>query len=79
MPSWHSFNIYPNPTKALFNIEVTANVVGSNYVIYDQLGKVVQNGVINQPSQMINVAVLSKGIYNLKIDNSDIHVKLIKE
>ena len=56
-----------------------ANIVGSNYVIYDQIGKVVQNGIINNPSQMINVVELSKGIYNLTIDNSDIRVRLIKE
>ena len=74
-----AIKVYPNPTKESFNIEVDPNVVGSHYFIYDQLGKVVQNGVINNPSQMINVAELSKGIYNLKIDNSDIHVKLIKE
>jgi len=74
-----AIKVYPNPTKESFNIEVDPNVVGSNYFIYDQLGKFVQNGVINNPSQRINVAELSKGIYNLKIDNSDIQVKLIKE
>jgi hypothetical protein len=74
-----TIKVYPNPTKGSFNIEVDANIVGSNYVIYDQIGKVVQNGIINNPSQMINVVELSKGIYNLTIDNSDIRVKLIKE
>ena len=75
-----TIKVYPNPTKASFNIELDENIIGSNYVIYDQLGKVVQNGVINNnPSQIINVAELSKGLYNLKIDNSDLQVKLIKE
>jgi len=72
-------NVYPNPTTELLYIELTSNMVGSNYFIYDQLSKVVQNGVINNLSQIINVADLSKGIYNLTIDNSNIHVKIIKE
>ena len=74
-----SIKVYPNPTNASFNIEVDINVVGSNYFIFDQLGKVVQKGFISSASQILDVAELSKGIYNLKIANSDIHVKLIKE
>ena len=74
-----AIRVYPNPTKGSFSIEVDANIVGSNYVIYDQLGKVVQNGIINSPSQILNVQELLKGIYNLTIDNSDIRVRLIKK
>jgi hypothetical protein len=74
-----AIKVYPNPTKESFNIEVDASIVGSNYIIFDQLGKIVQNGILSNASQILNVEELSKGIYNLKIDNSDIHVKLIKE
>ena len=74
-----TIKVYPNPTNASFNIEVDINVVGSNYFIFDQLGKVVQKGFISSASQILDVAELSKGIYNLTIDNSDIRVKLIKE
>ena len=68
-----SFTIYPNPVKNKLYFE--NNMIGLNYKIYTVSGKLVQSGIVNHSS--IDVTLLGKGVYFLKINNKT--EKIIKE
>lgn len=71
--------IFPNPIKDnSFTIKVKTDL---NYVIYDVLGKRVLAGQVSAQNNLVNVSILSKGVYILKLQNktSSITKKLIKQ
>ena len=73
-------SIYPNPVKN--NIYITANAykLGSDYVIYDQLGRDIATGKINSNNTKIDLINIPKGIYFFTIsDYSNLSWKFIKE
>lgn len=53
--------LYPNPTSAYLRIENQENLIGLNYTITDQTGKIVLNGKLN--NQSIDVRTLPAGVY----------------
>ncbi|MGB0887527.1 MAG: T9SS type A sorting domain-containing protein [Vicingaceae bacterium] len=63
-----NFNIYPNPTTGLINIE---GVKGANIVVYDVLGAIVHNEVVASAKTTIDLSNLNKGSYFVKIINND--------
>ncbi|MBL6729758.1 MAG: T9SS type A sorting domain-containing protein [Bacteroidia bacterium] len=72
--------IYPNPVKNKMHITANANNLGSDYIIYDQLGRNIVNGKINSNSTIIDLINIPKGIYFFSIlDNSNLRWKFIKE
>jgi len=76
------FKIFPNPAKNLLFINFPENVNSASVKVFDVLGKLVINTVINQDNKVINIEALSKGIYitRLKGDNKKTNTfKLIKE
>mgnify|MGYP001596645599 CR=1 FL=1 len=72
--------IYPNPVKNKMHITANANNFGSDYIIYDQLGRNIVNGKINSNSTIIDLINIPKGIYFFSIlDNYNLRWKFIKE
>jgi hypothetical protein len=61
--------IYPNPTSGYIIIQSPANS-SSTYIFYDISGKEVARGVLNMPSQQINLDNFSQGVYMLRIQNN---------
>ena len=76
-----SFNVYPNPSKGEFNINLTANQANNvSMVVRDVIGKTVVDRVISvsgQKTEKVSLTDYSKGIYFLTIENKT--VKLIVE
>lgn len=74
-----AMKVYPNPTSETFSIEVDLNLVGSNYIIYNQLGAIVKKGLISNSNQIVDVSNLASGVYNLSIASTVLRTKLVKE
>ena len=74
------FLVFPNP--ATTEITITATNKISEIIISNVLGEIVQSASPNTEKTAINIAVLSAGIYFVKITNSEGHkmiTKIVKE
>jgi alpha-tubulin suppressor-like RCC1 family protein len=71
-----TIKIYPNPVKEIIYLSKIRNL---DYKIYDLLGKIVLEGIINE--NQINVNSLKNGIYILKLESekNTFNQKFIKE
>jgi len=74
-----SVKVYPNPSSETFTLALDEYLVGSNYMIYNQLGALVKKGLISNSNQIIDVSNIANGIYNLSIEQTNLRVKLVKE
>ncbi len=57
------FPIYPNPAQNIINVKPDAQLVGSVYTIFDNIGKIVLSGKINSENTAIELGNLSGGVY----------------
>ncbi len=57
--------LYPNPTADIFNVSISAELIGQGYKIINQLGKVVKEGKITEENFLIDVRDIENGMYNL--------------
>jgi hypothetical protein len=62
-------NIYPNPSGDFFTFDVEADLVGKQYQIFDELGRIISANTIISTTNQISTLDWSKGIYFIKIDN----------
>ena len=60
--------IYPNPSKDIFTLEVDASLLNSTYRLYDATGRLVDEGRVQSTSTLIDVSRLADGQYNLVIN-----------
>ncbi len=75
-----TINYYPNPTTNELTIEIDEKLIGINYILYDQLGRQLQNGTLNEQRSMINLADLAKGMYWVTLGNNRKHsFKVVKQ
>jgi hypothetical protein len=74
------FSIFPNPAQHEIHVNIDANLIGTNFELYDPTGKVVLLGKLTSENSLIDLSSLSGGIYLFKIEG-DIkqHFKVIKE
>jgi hypothetical protein len=63
--------LYPNPVFNILNVTVDSNCINQSYSIVDGLGRLVLNGNLSEVDTAINVEQLSKGIYYLKLSDSN--------
>ncbi|MBW6482294.1 MAG: T9SS type A sorting domain-containing protein [Vicingaceae bacterium] len=76
---FNEFSVYPNPTSSQIMLKVNTNLVGAVYTIYDNMGKSVMSGKINNEHTVIELDNLSNGIYLFSIgENSQQTFKVIK-
>jgi hypothetical protein len=79
------FNIYPNPSGGLFNLEISGMTGRINLLVYDLQGQEVYNEEFTGNSDVMNkqldLAILSKGIYFawIKNDSGQLIRKLVIE
>lgn len=60
--------IYPNPSFNHFNIKIPQSVIGQNFIILDNSGRLVLNGSLIEQVNQIDVNSLNNGVYTIKID-----------
>lgn len=73
-------NVYPNPTTDIINIETTETLL--NFVVYDNLGRKVQNGFFDSSYNQINLQSQATGIYFVKVNTiqgNTATVKVVKK
>ncbi|MEA1873134.1 MAG: T9SS type A sorting domain-containing protein [Bacteroidota bacterium] len=63
-------NVYPNPAKNIIQLELSKyESFPIGYTIIDNQGKLVQKGLIYQPSETIDIQDLPQGAYHIKTGN----------
>ncbi len=60
--------IYPNPTSDLIYVEAP---LGTQYTLIDVTGQKILSGITNNNPTAVNLDKLSKGIYYLKVENTN--------
>jgi hypothetical protein len=60
--------IYPNPSFNHFNIKIPQSVIGQNFIILDNSGRLVLNGSLKEQVNQIDVNSLNNGVYTIKIE-----------
>lgn len=66
------FNVFPNPTNGEINLIFNQSIPNGNIELYNMIGeKVVSKQINNVSSEILIVNDLPKGIYILKLYNSD--------
>lgn len=61
------FSVYPNPTSGLFSIKTEANNPGSEYRIFNLLGKQVIRGQLNSNTTQVDMNQFSPGVYFVEV------------
>lgn len=69
VPSFNAL-IFPNPTENFLNIQASVFEMVS-YSLYDELGKLILNGVLNSEKTSLDVSKLQTGLYSLVLNNPE--------
>jgi hypothetical protein len=78
--SSNMFSVFPNPAQSVINIKSNINLIGSFYVIYNNIGQTIIKGEITSDDTIIELGNLSVGIYLLSVgENLKQTFKVIKE
>jgi hypothetical protein len=59
----------PNPNSGLFTIKVNQEHIGSSYQILDNLGRLIDKGIIRDLSQDFDLSDKPKGVYRIQVSN----------
>lgn len=65
------FSVYPNPARDELHVTTADGLAGSGYTVYDQAGKQVMMGLLNEKITMLSISHLKAGIYYVRIDGSN--------
>ncbi len=72
--------IFPNPVNDVVNIAVDdISFLNTPFYIADVNGRIIDKGILTNPTSEINVGKLSKGIYFIKFENQNLVKKFIKQ
>ena len=76
----NTISLFPNPTTNQINVKADIKLIGTAYIVYDNLGRAVFSGIINNENTLIEMGNLPGGIYTLSIgDNMKQIFKIIKQ
>ena len=64
----NALKMFPNPTASELNLEIPAALLGTDYQIYDNVGRLVKTGRVIVERMTIQVGELAQGVYRLAID-----------
>ena len=67
-----SIAISPNPNTGYFSITVDQQQVGSVYRIIDNLGRLIDKGIITEQNQAFDLSDKPKGVYRIQVSNENI-------
>ena len=76
------FSVYPNPTTSEINVKTDAQLLGSEYIVYDNSGKIILEGKIKSANTLIKLSDFSAGVYFFTVVNQlygKQTIKVIKE
>ena len=67
--SLNSIILSPNPNSGIFSIKVDQEHIGSSYQILDNLGRLIDKGIIREQSQDFDLSDKPKGVYRIQVSN----------
>ena len=67
--SLNSITLSPNPNSGLFSIKVDQEHIGSSYQILDNLGRLIDKGIIRELYQDFDLSNKPKGVYRIQVSN----------
>jgi hypothetical protein len=71
--------VYPNPTNSSINLEVTDELIGESYMIFDAYGRLLERDEIEFVNTKLNLSGYKSGYYFLRVgDRNENVAKLIK-
>ncbi|MFN5845344.1 MAG: T9SS type A sorting domain-containing protein [Flavobacteriia bacterium] len=73
------FQIHPNPTTCEVTVNVDEHLIGTTYVMNDELGRNVLTGTFSSTSQKIDLSSYSSGVYFLTAANQSGVQKIVKQ
>jgi hypothetical protein len=62
-----NYSISPNPTSSKITVKSLLELIGKEFIIYDQLGKEVMSGLITSEETEIDLSNISEGVYLFKV------------
>jgi hypothetical protein len=72
--------VYPNPTSKDVTLEITAELIGKDYYLTDNTGRIMLSGQFRALKETINLEQISTGVYFIKIDdNANLMYKIVKQ
>jgi hypothetical protein len=76
----NDFSLYPNPAKCQINVKVNDKLIGSDFNIFDNVGKLILSGKLYSENTIVELGHLSGGIYLLNVrDNLKKTFKVITD
>jgi hypothetical protein len=63
------FSVYPNPTTSEINVKTDVQLIGSDFVLYDNAGNVLRRGKIKSENTLIKLSDYSAGVYYFTVVN----------
>ena len=63
------FQVYPNPTQNILNIQIDPALLDTPYKIYSITGQLVHSGNLISETMLLNIESFTEGIYLLQIGN----------
>ena len=67
-----AIRIYPNPTGNYVN--VTGQIANSHYLIFDETGKIMQSGTLNEGNAQLDIAQFPNGVYLLQVNGNTLKI-----
>jgi hypothetical protein len=64
--------IYPNPTSSIFTIEISNGLIGKEYIISDNLGRVVKKSYFTCSQERVELISIFRGTYFIEVKGSGI-------
>ncbi|HSY60985.1 MAG TPA: T9SS type A sorting domain-containing protein [Cytophaga sp.] len=75
-----TIKIYPNPAQDVVTVDVTSDLIGTAYYIYDARGILQASGILAVGSSRLSIENLSTGLYFIQLgDLSNNAFKLVKK
>ena len=59
--------LFPNPTEAIIQLSVPTTLLGENYAVFDQTGRLRATGLVQTDAQNIDLSILPAGVYVLTV------------
>ena len=67
--NFNTIILSPNPNSGLFSIQLDQEHIGSFYQITDNLGRLIDKGIIRELSQDFDLSDKPKGVYRIQVSN----------
>lgn len=66
----HNWNVAPNPTTGQFTINVSSELIGTEYSVYNTNGQLITRGKVQDNSNPVSISNQPAGMYLVHVKNS---------